>query len=225
MTFFVYHDFNLGLVYFLCHNISNRIIDKEKKIVTGTYNSNNVTFYFNSFSDISHEIKKDGYHVICREESVHESFFIEDMNTYQHTLGYPNCLPHEYKLINSQISSSLYNWVLFWNFGENKFIHLAEYSLDRNEEFSELKKIVDNTTFFSDNFIQDNTPYAKINPNKLIKVLTNDVFMWNYYAQITWANEFKNVFKHFLHLINYVYHFVHHKPYRLEICEKLGKKI
>jgi len=224
MNFFVYHNFNLGLVYLLCHNISNRTINKENQTVTGTYNNIDVTFYFNSFSNIPHEIKKDGYHVICREEAVHESFFLEDMNTYQHKLGYPNCLPHEYKIINSQISSSSYNWVLFWNFGENKFLHLAEFSLDKNKEFSELKKIVDNTIFFSDNFIQDNTPYAKINPNKLLKVLTNDVFMWNYYAQITWANEFKNLFKHLNPPHKLCISFRSPKPYRIEICEKLGKK-
>ena len=146
------------------------------------------------------------------------------MNTYQHKLGYPSCLPYEYELINSKISSSPYDWVLFWNFGENKFLHLAEYSLDENKEFLELKKIVDNTTFFSDNYIQQDTPYAKINPNKLIKILTNDVFMWNYYAQITWANEFKNLFQHLNPPHKLCISFRSPKPYRIEMCEKLGNK-
>ena len=36
MNFYVYHSFNLGLVYLLCHNISDRIIDKSKNIVPET---------------------------------------------------------------------------------------------------------------------------------------------------------------------------------------------
>ena len=226
MNFYVYHKFNLGLINFLCHNLSNRKIDDISKKVTGNYNGIDVVFYFGfaNFSKLDDRTLSDGYHIICREEAVQESFFLEDMNTYHKEIGYPNCLKHEYSLLNSNIEWHVYNWILFWNFGENKFIHIPDGNTERNKELQLLKEITDKTIFFSDNYIHDDTPYSIVNPKKLIKTLTNDVFMWNYYAQITWANEFKNVFKHLNPPHKLCVSFRSYKPHRFELIKKLGNK-
>tara|TARA_B110000459_G_scaffold49372_1_gene55112 strand:+ start:465 stop:1769 length:1305 start_codon:yes stop_codon:yes gene_type:complete len=232
MNFYVYHKFNLGLINFLCHNLSNRNIDDILKKVTGNYNGVDVVFYFGfaNFGKFDDKTLSDGYHIICREEAVQEKFFLEDMNTYQKKFGFPECLKHEYSLLNSNIEFNTYNWILFWNFGENKFVHMGTHDLSDNDELESLKKIVNSTIFLSDNYIHDDTPYGKVNPyakvnsRKLIKTLTNDVFMWNYYAQIVWANEFKNVFKHLNPPHKLCVSFRSPKPHRIEICEKLGNK-
>ena len=228
MNFYVYHGFTLGLINMLCHNISNRKIDDISKKVTGTYNEKDVVFYFDfsteNFPDLTYKELSCGYHIISREEAVQNPFFLQDMGKYQKEVGFPNCLQNEYDLLNSEIDFNVYHWILFWNFGENKFIHLGTINLTKNGEFSKLKKLVDNTIFFSDNYIHEHTPYADINPKKLHKSLTNDVFMWNYYAQITWANEFKNVFKHLNPPNKLCVSFRSPKPHRIEICKKLSNK-
>lgn len=224
MNFFVYHTFNIGLVHFLCHNISNRTIDDVEKIVTGYYNNTKVVFYFNSFSDISYDVLKEGYHVICREEAVKKWFHLEDMNTYHNKIGFPECLKYEYSLLNSKLEFHDKKWIMFWNFGENKFVHIRNKELSHNRELKLIRKLVDNTIFISDNYINKNSPYSKINPDKLIKTLTNDVFMWNYYAQITWANEFKLLYKNLNAPYKLCVSFRSAKPHRVDICEKLGNR-
>ena len=228
MKFFVYHGFTLGLINMLCHNISNRKIDDTNKKVTGKYNQVDVTFYFDfskeNYPELTDNDLSYGYHIILREEAIKNRFFIQNLGEYQNKLGFPDCLHSEYKSLDSNIEFHVYNWILFWNFGENKFIHLGIENLDKNEEFLKLKKIVNNTIFFSDNYVHEHTPYASINAEKLLKSLTNDVFMWNYYAQITWANEFKNVFKHLNPPNKLCVSFRSPKPHRIEICKKLGNK-
>ena len=224
MNFFVYHSFNLGLIHFLCHNVSDRIIDESLKKVTGTYNNINLTFYFNSFSDLPYEVLSDGYHIVCREEAVKKWFYLQDMNLFQKRIGFPECLKYEYQLLNSNLEFHDKKWILFWNFGENKFVHIQNKDLDHNKELRLIRKLVNNTIFISDNYINENSPFSQINPNKLIKTLTNDVYMWNYYARITWANEFKEVFKYLTPPHKICISFRSAKPHRIEICEKLGTK-
>jgi len=224
MNFFVYHSFNLGLVHLLCHNISNRIIDERNKLVTGTYNNTDVTFYFNSFSDIPYEIKKDGYHVICREEAVKKWFFLEDIGRYQKKLGFPECLKYEYSMLNSNLEFHDKKWILFWNFGENQFVHIKTTNFEFDKELKLIRKLVDKTIFISDNYIPENSKLLGINNSHLIKTLTNDVFMWNYYARITWANEFKQIYKHLNAPHKLCISFRSPKPHRIEMCEKLGKQ-
>ena len=69
-------------------------------------------------------------------------------------------------------------WILFWNFGENKFIHIPEENIERNRELKLLKEISDKTIFFSDNYINEDSKYAIPNPKNFNHILTNDVFMW-----------------------------------------------
>ena len=224
MNFFVYHTFNLGLVHFLCHNISNRIIDDAEKKVTGTYNGIDVAFYFNSFTDIPYEVKTEGYHIICREEAVKKWFFLEDMNVYQKRIGFPECLKYEYALLDSTLEFHDKKWILFWNFGENQFVHIKDKNIKYNKEVKHLKKLVNNTIFISDNFIKKETPFEEIQTNNLVRCLTNDVFMWNYYARITWANEFKEIYQYLNPPNKLCVSFRSPKPHRIEICEKLGEK-
>lgn len=233
MNFYVYHGFTLGLVNVLCHNISDRKVDEVGKKVSGLYNGVDVCFYFDfnrKTSDLDDEAISSGYHIICREDAVQKIFFLPDMNRYQKEFNFPECLKHEYSLLNSELHQegkheTGYIWLLFWNFGENKFAHLGYDFLDTDEEFKNLGTLVNNTIFFSDNYIHEDTRYSKIvNPRKLNKTLTNDIFMWNYHAQIAWANEFKNIFKYLNPPHKLCVSFRSPKPHRIEICKKLGSK-
>ena len=77
MKFFVYHNFHSGIFLFLCHNLKDRIVDEEKKYVSGYYNDVFVEFYFQSFTDLQREELNSAYHVIYREDAVKKWFFID----------------------------------------------------------------------------------------------------------------------------------------------------
>ena len=224
MKFYVYHNFNYGIVFFLCHNLKNRIIDEENGYVYGFYNDVKVEFYFQSFSNFSYEELSKGYHVIHREEAVKKWFYIKDFAKYQNQLGFPDCLKAEYHTLFESINFDEQKWILFWNFGENKFVHLNDADLARNRELKLLRNLSDKSILFSDNYIKENTKYSKIiNSKKLIKSLTNDVFMWNHLAQVTWASEFSNIYKNLSPPNNICISFRSYKPHRFEIIEKLSK--
>ena len=127
-------------------------------------------------------------------------------------------------MLDSNLEFHDKKWILFWNFGENKFVHIKTSNRDYNKELKLLRKLVNKTTFISDNYINDNTNLLGLTDNNFIKTLTNDVFMWNYYARITWANEFKEIYKYLNAPHKLCVSFRSPKPHRIEICEKLSKK-
>lgn len=224
MKFFVYHNFSWGIVYFLSHNLQDKNIDQSKNYVSGYYNNTFVEFYFNSFSELEYSELSNGYHVICREEAVKKWFHLEQLSTFQDKIGFPECLKYEYQVLLKNLEFHDKKWILFWNFGENQFVHIRNTKIQFSKELKLLKKLSDSTLFFSDNHIDSNSEYNIIPPNNLLKSLTNDIFMWNYYAEITWANEFKNVFKYLSPPYKLCTSFRSPKPHRIEICEKLGNK-
>ena len=224
MKFFVYHNFSWGIVYFLSHNLQDKNIDQSKNYVSGYYNNTFVEFYFNSFSELEYSELSNGYHVICREEAVKKWFHLEQLSTFQDKIGFPECLKYEYQVLLKNLEFHDKKWILFWNFGENQFVHIRNTKIQFSKELKLLKKLSDSTLFFSDNHIDSNSEYNIIPPNNLLKSLTNDIFMWNYYAEITWANEFKNVFKYLSPPYKLCTSFRSPKPHRVDICKKLGNK-
>ena len=224
MKFFVYHNFSWGIVYFLSHNLRDKNINQSKNYVSGFYNNTFVEFYFNSFSELEYSELSNGYHVICREEAVKKWFHLEQLSTFQDKIGFPECLKYEYQVLLKNLEFHDKKWILFWNFGENQFVHIRNTKIQFSKELKLLKKLSDSTLFFSDNHIDSNSEYNIIPPNNLLKSLTNDIFMWNYYAEITWANEFKNVFKYLSPPYKLCTSFRSPKPHRVDICKKLGNK-
>ena len=224
MKFFVYHNFHNGIFLFLCHNLKDRIVDEEKKYVCGYYNDVFVEFYFQSFTDLPREELLTAYHIIYREDAIKKWFFIDNFGKYEYQLGFPECLKPEYQTLIDEIDFDDKKWVLFWNFGENKFIHIPEDRIERNRELKLLKEISEKTIFFSDNFINEDSSYAIPNPKKINHALTNDIFMWNHLAEITWANEFRNIFKNLSPPNKLAISFRSYKPHRFELIKKLGSE-
>ena len=94
MKFFVYHNFHSGIFLFLCHNLKDRIVDEEKKYVSGYYNDVFVEFYFQSFTDLPREELNSAYHVIYREDAVKKWFFIDNFGL-TNSFGLGSCMQRD----------------------------------------------------------------------------------------------------------------------------------
>ena len=220
MKFYIYHPFSMGLVYLLTHNTQNRIIDKDNELVICEYNNHKLEFNFNNFR----ETEKDSYHIIFRQDSVKYPFMYNDMNHYQIQLGFPECAKHEYKLLLDNLDFNL-NWILFWNYGENKFVHIRKETMARSREIKYLKQLSEKTKLFSDNIFTNDSPLNEIlDDSNFNSCLTNDVYVWNYLAHIRWASEFKNIYENLNPPHKLCVSFRSPKHHRIEIIEKLGNQ-
>ena len=219
MKFYVYHPFSIGLVYMLTHNTQHRVIDEKAERVTCSYNNVDMEFNFNNFT----ETQPDAYHIIFREDMVKQQFpMIGDMHGYQLKMGFPECVKHEYKSLLDNLKWDL-NWVLLWNYGENKFVHVNRDSIHRSKEIKYLNELSEKSIFFSDNHIKDDLDIG-LREKNFNTCLTNDLYVWNKLAHIRWASEFKSTFENLAPPYKLCTSFRSPKPHRIELVEKLSKE-
>jgi hypothetical protein len=224
MNFFVWNSFHLPFVYQLCHNLENRVISFSKKKVTGSYKGVDVNFYFNNFGDFDEDVKKEGYHIISRTEIVKRGFFIEPpISSFQNKLGFPDCLKKEYETITNEIESD-FKWILFWNYGENIFVHIPKNENKTPEEINLLNKFIKKGIFVTDNFIENSPHFSKIIASDNIRhFITNDLYMWNTFAKIFYANEFSPIYKKLNYDYKLAVSFRSPKKHRIEICNFISE--
>jgi len=219
MKFIVHHKMNKGLIYFLSHNLIDRKIDYNKKIIYGFYNDVYILFKFET-DEID---DSNSFHIIIREESVKRWSIDSGLKEFAPKVGFPKCIKYEYEYLLKNLDFKNKKYILFWNFGENLFVHMKNSNIERNKEIRYLRKLTEKTTFFSDNFIDDDYFKFPILDSKINKSLTNDIFMWNYLAQITWANEFSETFKHLNPPYKLGVSFRAPKPHRIDIIKQLSE--
>ena len=232
LDFFIYNSYNNDFFYYICHNLQNRKIQLDTDVimrgdykliefVTGEYNGITCNFFFNKFNGVDESRMVNGYHLISRRESVEHGCFIEPpLNGLQNTLGFPTCLKSEYEILIKELDEGS-KWVLFWNFGENKFVHINNDSVD---ELNLLKEFSEKGILVSDNFIKKNTNVSDyIEPTKLKHFLSNDLFMWNSMAKIFYANEFRPIYDNLNYKYKLAISFRFPKKHRIDICKTVSE--
>lgn len=216
IKFFVYHPINLGLVYFLTHNTKNRNVDLKNQIIKCEYKNFKLVFDFRK--NFINEL--DAYHVIFRQDAVRKSFFLPQLAKFQEDNKFPDCLKYEYEYLVKKLDYR-YSWIFFYNYGENSFVHLTWQDILKGDELKFLKKLSELGIFFTDNYIEEKNA-LRLNNKNFHNCITNDLFMWNYLAKISWAKEFSNTYKYLSPPYKLSISFRSPKPHRIEIAQKIS---
>lgn len=194
MKFYVYDEFHYNIIYFLSHNLDNRVIDDTTHTITGEYNSKSIEFKF------SNEYVNDvhAYHILIRNkyglkiisEASFETNELFNSNNEVNLFSIKLNKEYEYLLNNLDLSKK---WILFYNYGENFYKHQDINNNDSIKEIENLTKLFNSTIVFSDNIIPPK--FDKFSKDITISCITNDLFQWNNHAAIVWAYEFGKIYK------------------------------
>jgi len=213
MNFYVYHTFSKSMCFILSHNLQDRIIDEKSNTISGYYKNVPIKFIFteNFVED------KSSYHILFRHYAVKRNSIFKELLEHNTELRLPDAFSHEYKILLNKLDFN-YKWILFWNFGENMFIHLGEANIENSNEISMLKELSEKTIFFTDNLIKDTFNLEKDN---FKTCFTNDLYYWNSWIGLSITYDYSNIHKRLSFPYKIGVSFRSKRRRRIEMLEKI----